>query len=162
MAIFFAALIPPLYLIRYIYKLDKIESEPRGLLVKLFILGALSTLPAMLLEIVFSAVTEGMTVSGSEIWYLLAENFIGVALMEECVKYLALRLGSWRHPAFDYRFDGIVYAVTTSLGFAALENILYAFSFGLGTTLFRAVTSIPGHAIFGIYMGYYYGMAKYL
>jgi len=36
----------------------------------------------------------------------------------------------------------------------------YVFMYGFGTGLVRAVTSVPGHAIFGVFMGYYYGYAK--
>ena len=82
------------------------------------------------------------------------------ALCEEVGKFYFLNRQTWKHPAFDYQFDGIVYGVTVSLGFAALENVQYVLQYGLGTGLLRAVTSVPGHAIFGVFMGYYYGFAK--
>lgn len=91
---------------------------------------------------------------------LLIDNFVCVALIEECCKYFFLKKGSWNHPAFDYCFDAIVYSVVVSLGFAAIENIMYVFQNGLHVALLRAVTAIPGHTIFGIFMGHYYGMAK--
>ena len=31
---------------------------------------------------------------------------------------------------------------------------------GLGNAIIRAVISVPGHAVFAVYMGYYYGLAK--
>ena len=42
-----------------------------------------------------------------------------------------------------------------------MENILYVVQYGTGTALLRAITAIPGHASFGVYMGYYYGLAKF-
>ena len=68
--------------------------------------------------------------------------------------------GSWHDVNFDYCFDAIVYSVVVSLGFAAVENIFYVFDYGAHVALIRAVTAIPGHAIFGIFMGHYYGQAK--
>ena len=34
------------------------------------------------------------------------------------------------------------------------------FQGGFGVALLRALTSVPGHTIFAIYMGYHYGVAK--
>ena len=81
-------------------------------------------------------------------------------LCEELVKYFFLRRTTWRSAAFDYQFDAIVYGVSVSLGFAALENVMYVMQSGFETGLLRAVTSVPGHAIFGVFMGYFYGYAK--
>ena len=67
---------------------------------------------------------------------------------------------TWTHPAFNYRFDGIVYAVTVSLGFAAYENILYVLNYGLSVALPRALLAVPGHMSFAVCMGIYYGRAK--
>ncbi|MBQ6582772.1 MAG: PrsW family intramembrane metalloprotease [Mogibacterium sp.] len=155
-----AAVIPPLYLLYVIYRMDKIEKEPASLILKLFVFGCVAVVPAALIE---SYVIEGlaMVVRPATIPFLLIENFLCVALVEELVKYLGLKLGSWRNPAFNYCFDGVVYAVTVSLGFAAAENIGYVASYGISVAVTRALTAIPGHCIFGIFMGYYYGMAKY-
>ncbi len=62
---------------------------------------------------------------------------------------------------FNDKLDGIVYAVFISLGFAAVENVLYVLGNGYGTGIMRAVTAVPAHAVFGITMGFYFGMAKF-
>ena len=155
-----AALIPPFFLLFKVYHMDKVEKEPANLIVKLFLFGALTVIPAALIESFALTFLNG-AMSPYSVVFMLIENFICVALVEEGVKYVALKLGSWKHPAFDYCFDGVVYAVTVSLGFAAAENIMYVIQYGFATAVLRAVTAIPGHCIFGIFMGYYYGMAKY-
>ena len=73
---------------------------------------------------------------------------------------LAVRRFAWKHPAFDYRFDAVVYCVFSALGFAALENILYVAQFGLSVAVPRALLSVPGHFFFAVYMGIYLGEAK--
>lgn len=153
------AALPGLFLAYKIYKLDKIESEPMNLIVLLFFLGVLSTLPASILESIGGSILKGFVREDTNI-YNLIYFFVGVALVEELCKYIMLRIGSWKKADFDYVFDGIVYAVVTSCGFAVFENILYGFSYGLGVLLLRAITSIPGHIIFGIFMGHFYGLAK--
>ena len=90
--------------------------------------------------------------------YSVLEAFIVAATVEELGKYAALKFGSWKHPAFNFRFDGIVYAATVAIGFEVVENLLYIWQYGFGTALIR--TAFPGHLVFSIYMGYYYGLAK--
>ena len=92
--------------------------------------------------------------------YILIDNFLMVALVEEGGKFVVLKLNTWRSREFDYTFDAVVYAVTVSLGFAAFENILYLLDFNLGTAILRGVLAVPGHAIDAIFMGCYYGLAK--
>ena len=83
-----------------------------------------------------------------------------VAISEEGIKYLLLKYRTWRSPEFNCTFDGVVYAVFLSLGFALWENIHYVLAYGMSTALARAVTAVPGHACFGVFMGTWYGLAK--
>ncbi len=53
-----------------------------------------------------------------------------------------------------------MYATCISLGFAFAENIMYLSSNGLAIAFSRAIFSIPVHACFGIFMGYYLGLCK--
>ena len=71
-----------------------------------------------------------------------------------------MKIPTWKNPEFDYVFDGVIYGVTASLGFAALENVLYVLDTGLTTAGVRAWTAIPLHCITGIFMGHYYGVAR--
>ncbi|MGC4023033.1 MAG: PrsW family glutamic-type intramembrane protease [Cyclobacteriaceae bacterium] len=63
---------------------------------------------------------------------------------------------------FNEPFDGIVYAVSVSLGFAGLENILYVTNSpdGIATGIMRMFTAVPAHATFAVLMGYFLGRAK--
>ena len=85
-----------------------------------------------------------------------------VAFSEEGAKYFLLKRRTWNSAAFNCQFDGVVYAVFVSLGFALWENISYVLMYGLSTALVRAVTAVPGHACFGVFMGVWYGLAKRL
>ena len=157
-----AALLPVMVLLFMVYQADRVEHEPAGLLFRLLLWGAFMGFPASLLETLLGNVIYNACASAgtSQLVYQMLENVIGIALVEEGLKYAVVRWRTWRNPAFNFRFDGIVYCVFASLGFAALENVLYGFSFGFTTLAVRAITSIPGHAVFGVMMGYYYGRAK--
>ena len=158
--ILIAALLPCAVLLHYIYRKDAIEKEPMNLLVKLFAFGCLSTIPAIVLESVGTTVLSNIFYQSS-LLYIFLENFIVVAVSEEICKRFMLKMLSWRHPAFNYVFDGVVYAVFVSLGFAALENVGYILSFGLEVAPIRGLAAIPLHAICGLFMGHWYGLAKY-
>ena len=97
----------------------------------------------------------------SPVLYSVLSAMLVVAPAEELGKFLVLRLITWKNKHFNYSYDAIVYAVFVSLGFAALENVGYVFSNGIGTALMRMFTAVPGHACFAVFMGYFYSKAKY-
>lgn len=157
-ALIIIAVVPAIVLMAYIFSKDKVEKEPASLLLKLIGLGVISTLLAVACEWAGSLVISG--IGHSTLAYRIIENFIVVGLSEEFFKYFMLKKATWNHSSFNYTFDAVVYAVFVSLGFALWENLLYCFNYGITTALVRAVTSIPGHATFGVFMGVYYGLAK--
>ena len=158
-ALLVAAILPAALLMWWVYRQDTVEQESPRLIVKLLLLGALSCLPASILEGIFTPVLNGITAEGTPgNTFLLA--FFVVALVEEGCKLFMLYKGAYRNPEFNYRFDGIVYSVAVSMGFAALENITYALGYGPGGLVARGLLSIPGHATFGVFMGLFFSQSK--
>lgn len=153
-----AAILPAAFLMVKVYKLDKLEKEPPQMLLSLVLLGVLASFVAMALESLGGAILSHLTASNGA--YELIFYFIVVALSEEGAKYFFLRRRTWFSQSFNCTFDGIVYAVFVSLGFALAENIGYVMQYGFSTALIRAVTAIPGHACFGVFMGFWYSAAK--
>ena len=153
------AVLPGLFLIFLIYRMDKIEKEPLGLLCILFLLGAVSTLPIAFLESCLDDLVVSL-VSPRSVVYLIIENFLIIALFEEVGKFFVLERCSWGNPNFNFLFDGVVYAVCTGMGFAIAENILYVTRYGFETAIIRMLTALPAHLIFAIFMGHYYGLSK--
>ena len=156
------AILPAIFFMIYIYRNDDKEKEPPLLLLKCIIGGLLSVPIAIILEMIAEAVVIYLlenVVSATRVNYgVLTAIFVG--LIEEGAKFFFLYKFTWKDKAFNYRFDGIVYAVFVSLGFAALENVFYVFNYGTGVALQRALLTIPGHMSFAVYMGLYYGHAK--
>lgn len=155
------AVVPPLILMLLIYKTDRHEREPKGLLFKCALFGAISVIWSLVMELLALYIIGSTMVHASKFMVTAVTAFLGIAVVEETGKFFALRFASWKDPHFNYTFDGIVYSVFASLGFALVENIVYVCRQGLETGLFRVVTAIPGHASFGVYMGYFYGLAKF-
>lgn len=154
-----AAVIPAVILLNYIYHKDRLEKEPRRLLIGLVILGVVSTALAVVTERLGGFLLNLILPEGSIVYNALM-YFGVVACSEEGAKYILLKRKTWKSPEFNCQFDGVVYAVFVSLGFALWENIGYVAVYGLSTALVRAITAVPGHACFGVFMGAWYGMAK--
>ena len=141
------AIAPSLFVFLYIYRKDRYEPEPLHLLAWVFFLGALSCIPAALVELLFP---EGVIMSA-----------VVAPVVEETMKFLIVFLVVYRHPEFDEPMDGIVYATAAGLGFATLENILYVLEGGIAVGIIRAVASVPGHVIFACIWGFALGTAKF-
>ena len=158
--LFALALIPVIGLLIFIYFNDKKEKEPIWLLLLLFGVGAASVVSAIVLELIGGLILGAVFPTDSVIKGTLDAMLI-VAPAEELGKFIVLRSITWKNKHFNYSYDAIVYAVFVSLGFAALENITYVFGSGVGTAILRMFTAVPGHACFGVFMGFFYSKAKY-
>ena len=154
-----AAVLPAIFLLVHVYRADKLEKEPASLLISLVLYGIAATFIALVLERAGSFLL-GLWFEEGSVAYNAIMYFGIVAFSEEGAKYFLLRRRTWRSDAFNCQFDGVVYAVFVSLGFALWENLGYVAMYGLSTALVRAVTAVPGHACFGVFMGVYYGRAK--
>lgn len=150
---------PGIAICLFIYLKDKYNREPIGLLVWSFILGMLSTIPAIIIQIFFTKPVE--EIMGEGIFYTAVFAYLIVGLSEEGSKFLALRFIPYRRKAFDDPFDGIVYAMMVGMGFATLENIGYVTQHGYATGITRMFLSVPAHASFAVLMGYHVGLAKF-
>lgn len=160
MNLLLASISPILIVILYIYFKDRYEKEPRELLLYNFLLGAIvsiliTTIFYYILNIILP-LTDTTSVTQQFI-----KAFFVVGFTEEFSKYLIVRYYAQTHREFNEPFDGIVYAVVVSMGFAATENIFYVLEGGYATALSRAFTAVPAHATFGVLMGYYLGKAKF-
>ena len=154
-----AAILPALFLLYYIYRHDTIEPEPAGLLFSLVLLGAVAAILSSILE-GFGESILNFFVYRNDPRYTPLLAFLVVAVVEEGTKFLLLKRRTWEHPAFNYRFDGVVYSAFLSLGFAAFENVYYIFGYGLSVAVPRALLAIPGHLSFSVFMGAHYGRAR--
>ncbi len=155
-----ASIGPGLLWLWYFYKQDRYEPEPLKLVFKIFLAGLILVVPAGLLEQlwrgqILSAVRTGNWPS------FLVMAFLVIALIEESLKtgFLWWLIGN--NQELDEPADGIIYGITLGLGFASLENLLWASAFGFGVAALRAVITTLAHATFTGWMGYYITQYKF-
>lgn len=152
------AVAPPVAFLVYILRRDRGEPEPLGLVLKMLLLGCLSVIPAIIIELLFADLPlfTRPGIAGAAL-----QSFLLVAPVEEAVKLLTVLLFVWKNENFNQRGDGIVYTGTVAIGFAMAENLLYVLDRGWIIGVLRAVTSIPSHTFTGVLMGYFVGAAKF-
>lgn len=143
------AIAPGLFWLWYFWHRDRLEPEPRGLLLRVFLVGTVSVIPIALGESLF----RGPLVM-----------VVAAPVLEELGKFLVVYWGVFRSREFDEPMDGIVYAVAAAMGFATVENLMYVLGAGggLGVAVARAVLSVPGHALWACLWGYGLGRLKFM
>ncbi|MBA2879148.1 RsiW-degrading membrane proteinase PrsW (M82 family) [Anoxybacillus kamchatkensis] len=152
-AIISAGIAPGLALLSYFYLKDEYETEPLSLVLRMFLYGTFLVFPLMFIQHVLKV--EHMLPNA------FVEAFLSTSLLEEFFKWFVFYYAIYDHREFNEPYDGIVYGVSVSLGFATLENILYLFANGVEFAVTRALLPVSSHALFGVIMGFYLGRAKF-
>jgi RsiW-degrading membrane proteinase PrsW (M82 family) len=153
------AIAPGVAVCLFIFSLQRLGKASMRYLVTAFVLGAVATLPALLVQLLSTDVRNDPWRHSilSYLWYA----FGVVALSEEGSKFLVLRFYAYPKKVFREPFDGVIYSVMIGMGFATVENIEYVRQFGLETGVSRFFLAIPAHASFAVLMGYPVGRAKF-
>lgn len=156
MVLLLSAILPVVLFLYFIYQKDT-KKEPWKLLLKCFGFGMLSIIPTVIIEMILNL---GNILQSVEL-HTFYTAFIVAGFTEELIKFLILYWIIFKSKQFDQYYDGIVYAVFVSLGFALVENIMYVLQGGIGIAVVRAVLSVPAHGLFGVIMGYFLSLAKF-
>ena len=161
------ATVPVVLLVVFFYVKDKLEKEPPKEMAKAFAGGILSAISVILIFLIFGfdlpdpSNPETTQTATAAVISSFNMAFFAAAIPEEFFKLLFLYIFIWKSRHFNEYYDGILYAVLTSLGFAWLENVFYVMEGGIGTGIARALFAVPGHALDGVLMGYFFSHARF-
>ena len=161
--IFFGLAPSIIWLIFYLRK--DVHPESNRMIIKIFFYGMLAAIPAVFLEIVVLGGLEKIILSPILMSFL--NMLVGVALVEELLKYSVVKIKVLHNPEFDEPLDAMLYMIIAALGFAALENILILFSLGptfligkaLSITAFRFIGATFLHALCSGAFGYFLALS---
>ena len=160
MTLLLSAIAPVIVVIIFIYFMDKHEKEPARQLIVNFLLGAVVSI--IITTFLYVIIDIPLPLHNkTSVFEQFIKAFFVVGLTEEFSKYIIVRYYAQPHKEFNEPFDGIIYAVMVSMGFAATENLMYVFQGGMEAAIMRAFTAVPAHATFAILMGYFMGKAKF-
>jgi protease PrsW len=160
-----AAVLPIMGYLFFIWKFDRYDREPFGLLFKNFTWGAVGAVFfAFICNSIFSLIVSA--IFRDRKFADLTSTIIGAPVIEEIAKGFFLFI-TISNKNFDNFTDGIVYGGAIGLGFGMTENFLYFLSYGKDLnswinivfvrTMFSAVMHCVATAVFGAFLGY----AKY-
>jgi RsiW-degrading membrane proteinase PrsW (M82 family) len=100
------------------------------------------------------------------IYLTLLNTFLGVALIEETMKFLVVKKEVLSSAEFDEPIDALLYMIIAALGFAASENILILLGLGplflpraLEISLLRFLGATFLHALCSATVGYFLALA---
>jgi RsiW-degrading membrane proteinase PrsW (M82 family) len=156
------ALVPAAIWLYAFYQQDRLEPEPKRLVIGVFILGAL--LAAAVGQPLIRDVFRVQVWSGNNILNGLLSSILIVGFIQEFLKYAAVRYTVFNSSEFDERVDGIIYGAAAGLGYATLLNLQYVIGndgVDLGVGAMRVVTSALAHASFAGVTGYFIARAKF-
>ncbi len=165
LAIIFGTLPSIIWLLFYLRK--DVHPESNLMVIKIFVWGMLSALPAIFLEMGISQVFADLNLL---LTYLVFFNaFLGTALIEEMLKFLVVKEKVLSNAEFDEPIDAMLYMIIAALGFAASENILILLSSGskifLPQTLEISVLRFWGatflHALCSGLVGYFLALSLF-
>ena len=166
------ALLPTIVIMGLVLANARFKREPIKKVASVFGISALSTLPAIILELLGTLVLAlivylfsiDLEKQSGVAAYEFLEYMLIVGPVEEACKYFTFKWMIFHDRDFDNTYDGVIYGAASALGFATLENLMYVFvgnDAQLQTAVMRALLSVPMHAITGIVMGYWFGISKY-
>lgn len=148
-----AGIAPGFALLSYFYLKDEYEKEPLKEVFRIFLLGMIMVFPIMFIQYVLEK---------EQVLLLDSVKAFTTGFLEEFFKWFIIYFTIYKSMEFDEHYDGIVYGVSISLGFATAENILYLLGNGIKYAIGRAILPVSSHALFGVIMGYYIGKAKFM
>ncbi|MGO8763414.1 MAG: PrsW family glutamic-type intramembrane protease [Desulfobaccales bacterium] len=146
---------------------DRLQPEPIKVLLWVGLLGGfISIVPAIVFNILidhFLGLAGFIGDLSRRISLPLAlYSAVFVGINEETWKFLATLSLVRKLPEFDEPIDGMIYAMTVALGFAAIENVEYIVRFGPGVLVTRSLLSIPIHLVCGAIWGYGLARARFI
>ena len=155
MYLLIASIAPAVIIMYLIFRHDTVK-EPLTMLAKALFGGVLSI--AITLIITYPILGIELNSGAMKSFF---DAFFKAGIPEEFSKWLIFYWLIRKAKDFDQYYDGILYAIFISMGFALVENILYVFENGMGTAIVRSIISVPGHMLFAIPMGYFLSISRF-
>ena len=160
--LYFLAILPAIFIVIYVYNKDQFPEDKSEVIIT-FLLGTSIVLFLDLLIPITEAFNDTFFDGYGNIAFM---QYFRAATLEETLKFLVVYYYAYRLKNFDEPMDAVVFAVAASLGFAATENVDYLWAEetqqgALDLAFLRASTAIPLHALCGVVMGLFFGLAVF-
>jgi len=156
------SVIPAAIWLYLFYRMDRLEAEPKGLVIGVFALGALVT--AALHDFLINDAFNVSAWQYSSWWAHLLGGILIVGIIEQFIVWATVRYTVFHNPEFNERVDGVIYSVAAGLGLATVLNFHYVMrSHGVDLDIgsIRMVINAMAYASFAGIMGYFIGQVRF-
>lgn len=132
----------------------------------LYLMGGTLSVPLIFTFFKLFPVWNNLYIHSTDVvfYQLLIMSFIQIALFEETAKFILFQFFRKLIIPFEIKHHPLsimVYAGAVSLGFAFVENIIYATKYGSEVLLMRGITAVIIHMMCGMMMGYFISLSKF-
>lgn len=107
----------------FYYLRKDLHPELKRTIIKIFLWGALSTVPVILIQLQLTKWLVLLPIP--QIYIFIIYWFLVIALTEEIFKFLVVKFKGYNDGEFDEPIDSMIYMIISALGFAAVENTIY-------------------------------------
>lgn len=164
-ALFLFGVGPAIIWLAYFLRKDS-HPEPNKMILTVFLLGMAATVPAIFLESQSFSLFSRLPIPPSFVFPLYL--FLGVALVEELLKYGVVRVSVLKRKVVDEPIDIPLYMIIGALGFASLENTLILAGFSsyspflslASLSVFRFAGAVFLHALVAGFLGVFIVMKR--
>jgi RsiW-degrading membrane proteinase PrsW (M82 family) len=143
-----------------IHRLDVHTADKKSMpfLFLFFASGMLSVVPTLIL---YTMTPIDYLDGSNDPFAMLAMHVFIVGPVEETAKFfmffaIATMFGTIKEPV-----DGMLQGISVALGFAAVENLMYGYDYGVGVLLIRSIISTVGHIAYASVWGFYLAIVMY-
>jgi RsiW-degrading membrane proteinase PrsW (M82 family) len=156
------AFVPAVLWLIAFYRQDRLEPEPKQYIAGMFVLGAV--LAQAVGQPIIHDLFRIQDWAGSNLLFGFLGSIFIVGIVQEFLKYAAVRYTIFGSAEFDEPIDGIIYSAAAGLGYATMLNIQYVISNGgvdLGVGAVRCAIEALAQASTAGVVGYFLGQAKF-
>jgi len=121
-------ILPVLFWLWFWLHEDKTHPEPKQIIFLAFFLGMIAVPAAIFLEKVYMNWNHPELSETDLLTSITLIDLFIWAIIEEIIKYAMAFFAGLRSRYFDEPVDAVMYMISSALGFAALENVLFIFN----------------------------------
>ncbi len=157
------AVVPAILWLSIFHAQDRAEPEPRH-----FVIGV-AVLSGLLAAAIGQPLLNGFFRIESWIHHDALTELLGsvlvVGVLQELLKFAAVRFSIWHSKEFDQRIDGVLYGTAAGVGYATLLNlsaVMASDGFAdIGAGVVRIVITALAHGAVGGLIGYFLSRARF-
>ncbi len=150
---------PVIFIILVVIASFGMEKKQWGLFVSSYFFGFIAVIPMI---IAVYLVSNYWIQNVGSIRRILLYSFVMIGFLSEISKFLILRYKYIPNDFLTKPFDGILYSILISMGFATTANVYFFYEWNYSDNLAVVLYTVPfANLLIGIILGFFIGLGKF-